>query len=118
MLGDLQSRRPPVVTLVAVALLAYALLAITTELRWVSGLLAGAVAWLLWHRHRRARFAAYVFLSGVGVRSAVGGALDDVPLRRCPHRRAPNPGGAARVVTIDLALVPSTTGGRRKQGSR
>ena len=30
-------------------------------------------AWLLWRRHPRARFAAYIFLSALGLRAAVAG---------------------------------------------
>jgi hypothetical protein len=42
--------------------------------RWVAALLAPLLALLLWTRHRRARFAAYIFFSGVALRAAVAGA--------------------------------------------
>ena len=35
---------------------------------WPSALAAPLVAWLLWHRHARARFAAYIFLSVLAAR--------------------------------------------------
>ena len=44
------------------ALLAYAALA-ATQGWWPSAVTAPVVAWLLWSRHRRARFAAYLFFS-------------------------------------------------------
>ena len=44
------------------ALLAYTLVAIALGW-WPSALVAPCVAWLLWRRHPRARFAAYIFLS-------------------------------------------------------
>jgi hypothetical protein len=66
-------RQPLVVAIMAVALLAYSVVALSVGSRWISGLLAPVVAWLLWRRHPRARFAAYIFLSGVGLRSAVAG---------------------------------------------
>jgi hypothetical protein len=48
----------------AAALLAYAAIALSLGW-WPSALAAPIVAWLLWRRHRRARFAAYVFFSMV-----------------------------------------------------
>lgn len=41
---------------------------------WLSALAAPVVAVLLWRRHPRARFAAYVFLSVVAARAAVAAA--------------------------------------------
>ncbi|MBI2204359.1 MAG: hypothetical protein HYU41_10970 [Candidatus Rokubacteria bacterium] len=40
---------------------------------WLSGAAAPFVAWLLWRRHPRARFSAYVLLSVVVLRALVGG---------------------------------------------
>jgi hypothetical protein len=54
-------------------LLAYAALALV-EQRWVSGLAAPIVAALLWGRHRRARFSAYVFFSALALRGFVTGS--------------------------------------------
>jgi hypothetical protein len=68
---DLGARRPFVIGLVVVALLAYAGLALFVESRGISGLAAAIVAWLLGRRHPRARFAAYIFLSAVGLRSVM-----------------------------------------------
>ena len=58
---------------VPVVLMIYAGLALATG-RWVSGLTAPVVAWLLWRRHRRARFSAYVLLSVIAARGAMTGA--------------------------------------------
>jgi len=44
------------------ALLVYAAIALVVGW-WPSALVAPIVAWLLWRRHRRARFTAYVFFS-------------------------------------------------------
>lgn len=41
---------------------------------WLSALAAPVVAWLLWRRHPRARFAAYVLLSVVAVRAVATAA--------------------------------------------
>ena len=46
----------------AVVLLAYAAVALSLGW-WPSAVIAPMVAWLLWRRHRRARFTAYVFFS-------------------------------------------------------
>src|SRR5213592_5088697 len=54
--------RPAVAVVLPLALVAY---------WWVSGLVAPVVAALLWRRHPRARFAAYVFLSLVALRGAL-----------------------------------------------
>jgi len=93
---DPRPHRPLVVAIMTVALLAYAVAALSIGSRWISGLLAPVVAWLLWRRHPRARFAAYIFLSGVGLRSAVVGhwatllfaAVAIVALQTAAARRA------------------------------
>ena len=54
-------------------LLAYAALALVAH-RWVSGQAAPIVAALLWGRHRRARFSAYVFFSALALRGLVTGS--------------------------------------------
>ena len=54
-------------------LLVYAALALTAH-RWVSGLAAPVVAALLWGRHRRARFSAYLFFSALALRGLVTGS--------------------------------------------
>ena len=43
-------------------LLAYAVAALVAGW-WLSAAVAPVVAWLLWRRHPRARFTAYIFLS-------------------------------------------------------
>jgi hypothetical protein len=48
-------------------LLAYAAFALAGR-RWPSGAAAPLIAWMLWRRHARARFAAYVLLSVVVAR--------------------------------------------------
>jgi len=44
----------------------------------VAAAFAPLLALLLWTRHRRARFAAYVFFSGVAIRGLVTGAWPSV----------------------------------------
>ena len=63
--------RPPVAVLLSAALLVYAGLALGAARWWVSGLAALVIALLLWRRHPRARFAAYVFFSAVTVRGVL-----------------------------------------------
>ena len=63
--------RPVVAVLLPAALLVYAALALAVAHWWLSGLAAPVVAWLLWRRHPRARFAAYVLLSVVALRGLV-----------------------------------------------
>jgi hypothetical protein len=62
------SGRPLVAWLVPSALLAYAAFALGVARWWISGLAAPVVAVLLWRRHPRSRFSAYVFLSVVAIR--------------------------------------------------
>jgi hypothetical protein len=50
------------------ALVAYAGVAATLGW-WPSAVIAPAVAWLLWRRHARARFTAYVFFSVMTARA-------------------------------------------------
>lgn len=59
------------VVLLPLVCLAYAALALRAQGAWVSAAAALLVAWWLWRRHRRARFAAYVFFSVVAVRGAL-----------------------------------------------
>lgn len=59
-------------TLVA-ALLLYAGFALLIGRWWLSGVAAPVVALMLAGRHRRARFAAYVFLTVVTLRTAFAG---------------------------------------------
>ena len=54
----------------AAALLVYAAIAVSLGW-WPSALAAPIVAWLLWRRHPRARFAAYVFFSMMLARAIV-----------------------------------------------
>lgn len=64
----------PVITVLALvlSLVAYAVLAATRQW-WLSAVAASVVAALLGLRHRRARFAAYVFFTVLAVRLAVAG---------------------------------------------
>jgi hypothetical protein len=62
-----------VVSLLPLACLVYGAVAVATRGTWVSAVAGTLVAWFLWRRHRRARFAAYVFFSAVTVRSALTG---------------------------------------------
>jgi hypothetical protein len=70
-LGLTSPERPVVAVLLPAALLVYAALALAVAHWWLSGLAAPVVAWLLWRRHPRARFAAYVLLSVVALRGLV-----------------------------------------------
>jgi hypothetical protein len=90
----------------------------------VAALLAPVLALLLWTRHRRARFAAYIFFSGVAIRAAVTGAwrsllfavlavaLMQTPpaLRAWPRLRARWP--------LPRAGLPKRQDSRRGQDSR
>ena len=63
--------RPSLVVVVLVtSLLVYSGVAITRHW-WPSALAAPLVAALLWRRHRRARFSAYVFFSVLAARGAI-----------------------------------------------
>ena len=66
--------RPPVAIALGVLLLVYGAFALGVEHWWISGLAAPAVAALLWVRHRRARFSAYVFFTVVVLRGLAAGA--------------------------------------------
>jgi hypothetical protein len=59
-------------TLIA-ALVLYAAYALLIGHWWISGLAAPVVALMLFGRHRRARFATYVFLTVALVRTAFSG---------------------------------------------
>jgi hypothetical protein len=56
--------------LLSAALLVYAAVALALGW-WLSALVAPLVAWLLWRRHPRARFAAYVFVSVMAARAVL-----------------------------------------------
>jgi hypothetical protein len=58
----------PVALAFGVALLAYAAVALAQGW-WVSACAAPVVAWLLWRRHRRARFSAYIFFTVLAARA-------------------------------------------------
>src|SRR2546423_6061803 len=65
--------RPSLVVVVLVtSLLVYSGVAITRHW-WPSALMAPLLAVLLWRRHRRARFSAYVFFSVLAARGALTG---------------------------------------------
>ena len=55
---------------VAAVLLAYTAGALAKSW-WPSACVAPILAWLLWRRHRRARFAAYIFFSVMTARAAI-----------------------------------------------
>ena len=56
---------------VPLALVVYAVVVAFVLQRWISAIAAVFVAALLWQRHRRARFAAYIFLSAVTARAVM-----------------------------------------------
>ncbi len=60
------------VVAIPASLAAYAVIAFVYGW-WVSGAAAPFVVWLLWRRHPRARFSAYVLLSVVVLRALAGG---------------------------------------------
>ena len=64
---------PPrvLVWLLPATIVLYAVVAVV-EHWWLSGLVAGVAALLLWRRHPRARFTAYILLSAVALRGAFG----------------------------------------------
>jgi hypothetical protein len=57
--------------LLPLAHLAFAAVTLAAGGAWLSAAVASLVAWLLWRRHARARFAAYVYLTMVAARSVV-----------------------------------------------
>ena len=64
-------RSAPIVWALPAAVLGYAAVALSVGRWWISGTCALVVAWLLWRRHPRARFAAYVLFSVVLLRGAL-----------------------------------------------
>ena len=59
--------------LLPAVLCAYTIVALAQHW-WPSAAVAPCIAWLLWRRHRRARFAAYVFFSVMTARAALTGS--------------------------------------------
>ena len=66
------SPRSPVVWALVTSLLVYAAIAVSHHW-WPSAVMAPIVAGLLWRRHRRARFTAYVFFTVLAIRGALVG---------------------------------------------
>lgn len=96
----------PVPLAFATGLLAYSAVALTRGW-WLSACAAPIVAWLLWRRHRRARFTAYIFFSVLTMRAALIGswalglfALAAIALLQLPAARRAwprlTPGGPLR----------------------
>ena len=87
--------RPSFVVIALVSsLLVYAGIAVARHW-WPSALMAPLLAVLLWRRHRRARFSAYVFFSVLAARGALTGvwalpayALAAIGLLQSPPARA------------------------------
>src|SRR5262245_55399924 len=63
--------RDPIVLVLPVALLGYAAVALVAHW-WFSGVVAVATAVLMWRRHPRARFTAYILLSALALRGVFG----------------------------------------------
>ena len=61
----------PVVDLLPLACVAYAATALVWRHSWISTLAGALVAFFLWRRVGRARFAAYIFFSAMAIRSAL-----------------------------------------------
>jgi len=98
-----------VTTAFVASLLIYAIVAVTRHW-WPSAVMAPLLAVLLWQRHGRARFAAYVFFSVMAVRGLVTGvwglpayALAAVGLLQTPAARAAWPRLRAGRVRGDVA---------------
>jgi hypothetical protein len=70
--------RPLIAMILALALLGYAGVGRGWADWWISGAAAPGIAWLLWSRHPRARFAAYLFFSAVALRGLAAGAWEGV----------------------------------------
>lgn len=90
----MRPRASVVVVALVGSLLLYTVLAVTRRW-WPSTITAPLVAALLWRRHRRARFTAYVFFSVLGVRGVLTGvwalpayALAALALLQTPAARA------------------------------
>ena len=56
------------------SLLVYAVVAVFAARWWISGVVAPLLAALLWTRHPRARFAAYIFFTAAAARGLIRGA--------------------------------------------
>jgi len=63
-----------VVVLVPLTCVAYAAAALAWRHSWISAVAAGLLAVVLWWRHPRARFAAYIFFSAMAVRGVLTAA--------------------------------------------
>lgn len=61
-----------IIHVIPASLVAYGAHALASD-RWLSGVAAALVAWLLWSRHRRARFSAYVLLTVIAARALFAG---------------------------------------------
>jgi hypothetical protein len=77
--------------LMSAALVLYAAVAVAWLHRWPSAVAAVIVALLLWRRHPRARFSAYIVLSVMAARAALaaewamlGAALAAIALMQTP----------------------------------
>jgi hypothetical protein len=64
----------PVLVLLPLACLAYAASALAWRHSWISTIAGVLIAWFLWRRVGRARFAAYVFFSAMAIRSTLTAA--------------------------------------------
>ena len=111
-------RPSPVVVVLVASLLVYAGVAVTRHW-WPSAVVAPLVAVLLWRRHRRARFTAYVFFSVLAARGALTGvwalpayALAAVALLQVPAARAAWPR-----LTVGRARGDAPTRDDRMRGS-
>jgi hypothetical protein len=78
-------------TAFAVTLIAYTAIAVARAW-WPSAVAAPVLAWLLWRRHPRARFAAYVFFSVMTVRAILTASwpLGAFALGRAPRVASPH----------------------------
>ncbi len=59
--------------LMPVTLVLYAIVALVSLHHWLSAVAALIVAVLLWRRHPRARFSAYILFSAMAARAALAG---------------------------------------------
>jgi hypothetical protein len=63
-----------VTALLPAACAGYAAAALAWRHSWISAAAGALIAVLLWRRHPRARFAAYIFFSAMAVRGALTGS--------------------------------------------
>jgi hypothetical protein len=105
---------------VPAALVAYAVIAVVAERWWISGMVAPLLAALLWSRHPRGRFSAYIFFTVAAARgiiravwpltvfALVGIAVLQTPAARRIWPRLERRGRRRATVTDGAVLTPDS----------